>query len=125
MISPRGLLLLGVAGLACGWAAWRAGERTYVPPAVEDAVPTPVTLTGEVPSGYEARELEVEGMCCTGCSAKLHGALLALSEVREAAVDPVLGTAWAVVPLGFEAMRLEEALTFDKYTAAAVSPGSP
>ena len=118
MKLSRGPLLLVLVGLVCAGLAWRAGERTYEVPARPEIVPTPVALSGVVPAGHVATSLEVEGMCCTGCSAKLHGALLALDGVSEAAVDPVLGTAHAVVPEGFELERLVAALTFDKYTAA-------
>jgi hypothetical protein len=43
--------------------------------------------------------------------------------VREAAVDPILKEASAVVPADFDVAKLEAALTFDKYSAK-LAPGS-
>ena len=77
----------------------------------------PVRLSADVPEGCVVRSLEVEGICCDGCGAKLFAALTALEEVREAAVDPILGVAQAVVPAGLDTALLEQALTFSKYSA--------
>jgi len=119
MTLSRGPVLLALVGLACAFVAWRAGDPTWVAPVRDEVAPTPVALSGDVPAGYEARRLDVEGMCCRGCGTKLHQALVSIDGVREAAVDSVLGVAWAVVPADFETARLEAALSFDKYTAVA------
>jgi len=110
--------LLALAALALAFIAWRAPERTYAPPRV-DAAPAhvPVRLSGDVPEGCVVRAFEVEGICCEGCGGKLFAALDTVEGVREVAVDPVLGVASAVVPSDLDPARLEQALTFSKYTA--------
>ena len=110
-------LLLG-AGLVLGAIALRAEDPTYVPPA-RAALPerVPHSLEAPPPAGHVAVTLDVAGICCSGCGAKLYAALTAVPEVAAAAVDPVLARAEAVVPAGFDPARLEAALTFDKYTA--------
>lgn len=113
-----GPALLLVAGLALGAIALLAHEPTHAAPS-HQAVPdkVPFELAGDVPSGHVVRRLDVEGICCSGCGGKLYAALTALDEVVEAAVDPVLGQAAAVVPASFDVARLERALTFEKYAA--------
>ena len=61
--------------------------------------------------------MEVDGMCCQGCAAKLYAALGAVSGVREAAVDAAVGEASVVLPPDVEVALLESALTFEAYTA--------
>ncbi len=111
-----GIFLL--AGAALGIVAWRAETPDYVPPRLVE-VPDrfPVRISADVPEGCVVRSLEVEGICCDGCGAKLFVALTSLEEVREAAVDPILGVAQAVVPAGLDTALLEQALTFSKYSA--------
>jgi copper chaperone CopZ len=116
--------LLALAGLVLcaavlGTIAVRAKERTYTVPVHEEPRVIPTALTGAVPDGFTKRAFDVDGICCQGCSAKLHGALLAVDGVREAAVDPVLHRAEALVRTDVEPATLERALTFDKYVAHA------
>ena len=119
--------LLAVAGLILGRIAWRAPERSYVPLAAEGPAPlphVPRALIGDVPEGYVVRTLEVGGMCCTGCTAKVHDALTSLPAVERAAVDFERGTASALVPMSFPAKELAAALLFDKYTATVREAGA-
>src|SRR5262245_6114849 len=117
--NQLGALILLVAGGALGTVAVFARERTYVVP--EHAEPSfiPVALSGDVPAGCSVRTFAVEGICCQGCSSKLHGALMAVEGVREAAVDPLTSTVSAVVADGTPNERLAQALSFDKYRATA------
>ena len=118
MKAYLGPLLLAGTGLVLGLVAWRAEEPTYEAPRVEELPEfVPATLTGEVPSGWVVRTLDVQGMCCAGCPRKLYGALGRVGEVREAAVDHVLGAAHVVVPEGLDLAVVESALTFGKYAA--------
>ena len=115
-IPPTILLALAAVGLAI--VVWRAPERAYVAPRDTDPpAHVPVRLSGDVPEGCVVRSLDVEGICCEGCGGKLFVALSAVEGVREVAVDPVLGVARAVVPSELDAARLEDALTFSKYSA--------
>lgn len=113
---------LVAVGAVLGYIAYRTPEPDYTPPAArqvqaqESAVPT--ALSGEVPDGMLVRTFDVEGMCCSGCTAKLHAALVALPDVNEAAVSFEAGQAQAVVPETTDAALLVEALNFDKYTAS-------
>ena len=117
-VKHLGTAIVILAGAALGIVAWRAGTPDYVPPRLVEAPDrVPIRLSAEVPPGYVVRSLEVEGICCDGCGGKLFVALTSLAEVREAAVDPILGVAQAVVPAGLDTARLEEALTFSKYSA--------
>ena len=104
-----------VAALALGVIAIRAPEPHAAPPAPDVSGAVPWEIHGEIPPDRVVRTLQVEGMCCQGCAAKLRSALLALDGVSDAAVDSVLGRAQAVVPKDFELARLEGALTFEDY----------
>ena len=84
------LLCLTAAGTTLGYVAMRAPDRTYEPPV---PVAVPVVLTEDPPSDCRVVQIEVDGMCCDGCAAKLHGVLTSVDLVREAAVDFVLGRA--------------------------------
>ncbi len=117
--NQLGLLLLLVAGGALGTVAVFAHERSYVVPEPAKLESIPLALSGEVPPGYVVRSFDVEGICCQGCSSKLHGALMAVAGVREAAVDPLKEEVMALVPADMPNERLEAALTFDKYSARA------
>jgi copper chaperone CopZ len=110
------LCLLAVGGVL-GTVAVRARERSYVVPERPAPRSIPSALSGEVPPGYAVRTFAVEGICCQGCSSKLHGALMAVEGVREAAVDPLAEVATALVPEQLSTERLAAALTFDKYSA--------
>ena len=116
-MKPVGPVLLAIVGLVLGWIALAADSPSYDPP--ERVVPTtiPVSLSGTMPLGHVVRTFDIDGVCCEGCVGKLYGALQDLAGVREAAVDPVHSRAVAVVPLDFDVALLEDALTFDKYTA--------
>ena len=112
--------LLVLAGLVLAAIVLRAGEPSYEVRRVREMPErTPFALSGTPPAGHVVLSLDVEGMCCDGCSGKLHAAASALDEVVEVAVDPILGRAQVVVPAGFDVARLERALTFDKYVAHA------
>lgn len=112
-------ILLLLSALVLGTIALRAPEPQAAPPQPVVGVVVPYELRGEVPAGCVVRTIEVEGMCCEGCAAKLRSALLAVDGVREAAVDSVRGRALCVVPQELEVARLERALTFDDYHARA------
>ncbi len=111
--------LLLLAGIVLGTIAVRAKEPTYVAPVLLEPEEIPIRVTAEVPAGYVLRSFEVEGICCQECSGKLHGALLAVDGVREAAVDPLLKRAQALVRADVGVAALERALTFDRYSARA------
>ncbi len=113
-----GISIILLAGAVLGIVAWRAETPDYVPPRLVEAPDrVPVRLSADVPEGCVVRSFEIEGICCDGCGGKLFVALTSLEEVREAAVDPILGLAQAVVPAGLDTARLEQALTFSKYSA--------
>jgi copper chaperone CopZ len=114
-----GILLLGLVGLALAGIAWRAESPTYRAPVVDPDPPAvvPHTLSGNVPAGRVVRTFDIEGICCNGCPGKLFVKLDQLEGVEEAAVDPVLKQAMVVVSPGYDVARVEEALTFGKYSA--------
>jgi hypothetical protein len=111
--------LLAAAAAVLGTIALRARDPSYAAPAPAEVRAIPLVLSGTVPDGYAVRTFAIEGICCQGCSSKLHGAALAVEGVREAAVDPLAATVSVVAPADLPSARLAEALTFDKYTAAA------
>lgn len=110
-------LLLAAGALAT--IALLARERTYAVPAHAAPESIPLVLAGEVPAGFTLRTFDVEGICCQGCSAKLHGALLALEGVSAAAIDPQAKRVTALARADVPDERLTAALTFDKYHARA------
>jgi copper chaperone CopZ len=112
-----GLLLLACSGGILLWIALVVGAPTYLAPRTAETVP--VVLTGEVPNGFIVRRLSIDGMCCQGCAAKLHALLIQVEGVREVAVDALTGEASVVVPAGTEVALLEQAVTFEDYTAEA------
>ncbi len=118
-MKRAGTLLLLAAAAVLGAIALRAKEPTYVPPHPEGFSAVPVVLSGAAREGYTVRALVVEGMCCSGCSAKLYERVLAVDGVAEAAVDPLLGDVQALVRTDVATGELERALTFDKYSARA------
>jgi copper chaperone CopZ len=109
-------VLILVAGVAAGWIAWRAQAPHREAASV---APTPRVLTEAPAEGEAVRVFEVEGMCCLGCSGKLHAALLEVPGVRAAAVDFDAGTASALTDEKVDPEVLRAALEFDKYTAKA------
>lgn len=113
------LASLILAGGVLGAIAVFAKERTYVVPEAAAPASIPLTLEGEVPAGFTLRTFDVEGICCQGCSSKLHGALMALEGLDAAAVDPYRKTVTALARADISNERLEAALTFDKYRAHA------
>lgn len=120
-------VLLASAAVVLGVIAWRAEERNYSPLsseaiAAEQQVPT-IIVDAPAP-GFRLIDFEVEGMCCLGCSGKLHAALSAVPEVVAAAVDFDRARASAVVPEDFEADRLLTVLSRDKYSARVLRPAN-
>ena len=114
------LLFLATAAGVLGWIALRAPERSYVPHRLEgEPAPSvvPVALTGPIPAGHVAYAFEVEGMCCTGCTKKLHDALMAVDGVAAAAVSFRAGRVEPLAPAGFDLQILAASLNFDKYRA--------
>jgi hypothetical protein len=112
--------VLSLAAAALGWVALRAPAQDYVAPKateVQAHVPAPRALRSAPPEGCAIRTLDVAGMCCTGCTGKLHARLMAEPGVVDAAVDFEQGIAQAIVPVSSDAVALERALTFGKYTA--------
>ena len=114
------LSVLAIAGLALGWVALRAPDRGYVAPKpaeVQAHVPAPRELRSTAPAGCVVRTLDVDGMCCTGCTGKLYARLKAQPGVVDAAVDFDRGIAQAIVPEEADVEGLARALSFDKYSA--------
>ena len=116
-VKSLGFVLLAASGGILLWVGLTATRAEYVPPREPELVP--LALTGEVPEGCEVQTFDVDGMCCTNCSAKLYRALVETEGVRAAAVDPSLGRAEVVVPAGTKRAELARVLTFDKYVATA------
>ncbi len=117
-MKPVGPVLLAIAGLVLGWIALATdspARATSTLPAPPEHVPT--EITGVVPDGCVVRSFELDGLCCTGCAGKLYVALHTLDEVHEVAIDADAKRAQAVVPRDFDVAKLEDALTFDKYSA--------
>jgi hypothetical protein len=114
-----GLLLLGLVGLSLAWVAWRADSPAYSAPAATPEPPAevPSELSGVVPAGSVVRTFDIEGICCAGCPGQLFVKLDQLDGVEEAAVDAVSKRASVVLPADFDVARVEEALTFSKYSA--------
>ena len=119
-MKPVGPVVLLLAGLVLGWIALSAEDPSFAVDRPREAPESvPYTLSGHLPPGCVVRALEVDGICCTGCAGKLFLALTDVEEVREVAIDPVLERAEAVVPASLDVAVLEQALTFDKYSAQA------
>ena len=112
------LTLLAAAG-ATAWVLATRSEPTYVPPGEPPMAyaPAPRALFSEPGPGEALRVLDVEGMCCQGCTGKLYAALVDAPGVRAAAVDFESGTASVVAEDGTTPDFLASRLTFDKYTA--------
>jgi len=114
------ILLLVSAGAALAWIAWRAPEREYVAPTPAEVAAhraAPQKLAGGVPAGYVVRTIEVEGMCCTGCTGKLYERLKAVPGLGQAAVSFEEGLARVVIPERADPEPFAAALRFDKYAA--------
>jgi copper chaperone CopZ len=116
-MKSLGILLLAASGALLLWIGLTASRADYVPPRAPEAVP--LALTGDVPADCEVLTFDVQGMCCTSCSAKLYRVLVETKGVRAAAIDPSLGRAEVVVPAGTPGDELARAMTFDKYVATA------
>ena len=113
-------LLLAAAGGAAAWIAYTAPEQSYESVTLDDfEAPehVPIAVTADPGPGEELVVLEVEGMCCSGCSAKLYARLADAPEIRAAAVDFDRGVAEALVPSDLDVDELLDLLTFDKYSA--------
>lgn len=114
------LVLLGTAGAALAFVAWRAPAPTYIAPTSAEVLahePAPQELVGEVPAGCIVRTFEVQGMCCTGCTGKLYERLKAVPGVVNAAVNFEKGVAEVVVPQDADVAPLVTAMHFEKYVA--------
>ena len=113
------IVLLGAAA-ALAVVALRAPERTYVAPTVAEVqahAPAPRTIPVATPPGCAIRTFDVAGMCCNGCTGKIHARLAAAPGVVAAAVDFEAGTAQALVPSDADVAALAGVLSFDKYSA--------
>lgn len=117
-----GLMLLLVAALALGVVAVQAKEPTYRVPTREADIP--LTLVGEVPSGYALRTFSVEGICCQSCAGKLAHALEPLTGVERVAVDPRRKEVQVLARAELAPETLAASLTFDEYVATP-APGEP
>lgn len=111
-MKPLRLPALVLAGCTLAYIGARDPEPTWEP-LVE--VPTHVSA----PQGAEVVSVEVDGMCCAGCTRKLYDRLLEAEGVTAAAVRFEEGRAEAVVAPGTEPASIARVLTFDKYTARA------
>ena len=110
------LLLVLVAGIALGLVALRADDPTYVVPGEGTGVPA--HLPDAVAEGLVVQRFAVEGMCtCSGCPTTLYEALLAVTGVEHAAINPAIGQAKVQVALGTDPAVVAGALTFDDYSA--------
>jgi copper chaperone CopZ len=108
--------LLVIAALATAWIVI-GSEGPHREAAAKTVAPSELA---EAPAPGEAvRVFDVEGMCCFGCTDKLHAAVLKVPGVREAAVDFEAGTVSARTADSVGSDVLEAALNFDKYTAKA------
>ncbi len=119
--------LLILAGAAAAWLwATRSGP-TYVPAKAEPTAfaPAPPALTATPGPGERVEVLDVEGMCCKGCTGKLYARLMETQGVRCAAVDLEGKTASVVVTQGTGSDALARALTFEEYSAQARERSSP
>lgn len=113
------LLLLASTGGVLGYVAFRAPEQSYEPP---EPIVIPVVLTEDPPGDCRVVQIEVDGMCCDGCAAKLHKVLTADASVRDAAIDFILGRAEVVVPSDYDSGPLVASLNFGKYEARPITP---
>ncbi len=112
-------ILLALAGAGAAWLwATRTGP-TYQPPKVQPTAfaPAPAVLTAAPTSLERIEVLEVEGMCCKGCTGKLHARLMEVPGVSCAAIDLAGKTASVVVAQGTDPQALVQALTFEEYSA--------
>ena len=112
-------LMLPILLIAAGATAWIAVRAEPPHRTRPDHRPAPETLAAPAGPGERVVSLAVEGMCCSGCTEKLHQAALGVAGVREAAVDFESGTVLARAATDVDVAALEAALTFDKYRAKA------
>jgi len=118
MNSKAAIALLVVAGIVLGTIAVNSNSGTVDPvPVLSAPEVAPHALSGEVPAGFVVQTLEIEGMCCEGCTRKLHTALMEVPGVREAAVDLLRNRAMAVLPADAPTAPLTAACSFDDYVA--------
>lgn len=118
-MKPLLSALLLAAAIGAGWLYATRPGPTYVPPSEPQVTyaPAPPVLTRAPVAGEAEVVLDVEGMCCRGCTGKLHARLLEQPGVHVAAVDFDAGTACAVVDAAVDPTALAAALTFDKYSS--------
>ncbi len=114
--------LVVVAGLAAVWLFQSTPAPTFEVPkeAPSTFAPAPTVLLSKPGTGEVLRRLEVDGMCCKGCTGKLHKALVDFPGVREAAVDFETSLASMIVRDDIAVDALEQLLSFDKYSAKAL-----
>lgn len=115
-ILPYAVLSLTAAVLAA--IAFRAPERDYVAPTAVDVQahhPAPQSLAEKLPEGCTVRTIEVNGMCCLGCTGKLYERLRATPGFVDGAVSFEEGTARVVMSKNAEPEAFASALRFDKY----------
>jgi copper chaperone CopZ len=115
-------LLLALILLTAGALTWVVATRpapTFAAPEPAPAAfaPAPTVLVHGPAPGQIEQDFDVQGMCCKGCTGKLHARLLAVEGVREAAVDFETGSARVVTDADVSTATLVSALSFEKYNA--------
>lgn len=114
------LVALVLAGTGLAMIAFRASKPDYVAPTVADVEAhkaAPQELEGPTPEGCTVLTIEVDGMCCTGCTGKLYERLRTTPGFVQGAVSFEEGIARVVVSEGADRESFAEALRFDKYVA--------
>ncbi len=113
------LALLAVAAAATAWVVGSRSAPTYAVPREPPSAfaPAPAVLLSAPGPAEVVRRFHVEGMCCQGCTGKLHKAISSFPGVREACVDFESESACVIAAESVSTAELERALTFDKYQA--------
>ncbi|MFN0009690.1 MAG: heavy metal-associated domain-containing protein [Planctomycetota bacterium] len=117
-VLPFVAFALAATGLA--FVALRASKPDYVAPTLADVEahkPAPQKLEGPTPEGCKVVTIEVDGMCCTGCTGKLYERLRATPGFVQGAVSFEEGVARVVVSEDADPASFAAALEFDKYVA--------
>jgi copper chaperone CopZ len=114
-------VLLALILLAAGALVWVLDSRSEptfaAPEEVQTYAPAPTVLLRSPAEGQVQTAFDVEGMCCTSCTGKLHARLVALPGVQEAAVDFETSSALVIAGAEVGVEDLQAALTFGKYSA--------
>jgi len=114
------VVALALAGTGLAMIAFRASKPDYVAPTIADIEahhPAPQKLEGPTPEGCRVLTIEVNGMCCTGCTGKLYERLCVIPGFVQGAVSFDEGIARVVVSEGADPASFADALRFDKYSA--------